>query len=261
MLVSEWKKTKDKKVLEEIVTNHYSMIYSIINQYTRDETGKDDMLAEGILGILTALNKFDEHKNVKFSTYAYFWIKAKILKFIKTNNPFGREFSSEKIDKLKEESDLQTLEANREHEHFDNLDNVLNHAINIYSNNKAISLDQDFSDAFWSKFVNSKLQLEESTIQEDFSEILKIALLSLSRREQYILEKRWLTDNAMTFEEIAQELGLSAERIRQIEKETFQKIRENLSSKCGSLRGELYFSLLFQHFFQKVVFPKLLKKD
>jgi RNA polymerase sigma factor (sigma-70 family) len=250
-LVSEWKKNKDNKTLEQIITNHYSIIHSIINHYNKAGLSKEDLLAEGILGILTALNKFDAHKNVKFTTYAYFWIKAKVLKFVKNSNPFGKEIFESTKNKQTEESQ----EKSKNHANFDDLDEVLDHAIELQSHtNKFVNLDDELQDIYWTSFVNSKLQLEEIVVQEDFSEILKIALLSLTKKEQYILEKRWLCEKKLTFEKIAIDIGLSAERIRQIEKEIFTKIRESLIEKCGSLRGEILFSVFIQFLSSNLTF-------
>jgi RNA polymerase primary sigma factor len=238
ILVKEWKETKDKKTLEKIIINHYAIIYSIINYYSKLGFSKEDLFAEGVLGILTAIDKYDVTKNVKFSTYAYFWIKAKVLKFIKNIRPFINHQG------LKDDQNSDDNDYNAEHSHFEDIDDVFNHSIKK-SRIRVTNLDEEDTELQWAHFSNVKNQLEETCIEDNFAEILKISMLSLSRKEQFILERRWLSDKHYTFEEISKDVGLSSERVRQIEKEVFRKIRDNLTEKFGTLRGELAFGQLF----------------
>jgi len=197
-MIDDWKLTNDNKLLEKILNSNSLIINSLVNQYSRSKMiDKKDLIIEGMLGTLQAIKKYDSSKNIKFSTYAYFWIKAKILKAIKTID-----------NKTENYKDFLLYLQKEEIEH-----NMINENYDIYSKNL------------------QNLEIEK---------IVRSSLFSLNQREQKIIERRWLSsDNS--FCKISEEMNLSEERVRQIEKTSFKKLRNILNDKDSTLRGSINF--------------------
>lgn len=102
LLVKEWQNNHDPLILKQIFERHVAMIKQLFFHNYHSTVNKDDLMSEGLLGILIAANKFKIEKNAKFSTYAYYWIRSKINR------------SAEKIRKMEKESPPQNTEYNWE---------------------------------------------------------------------------------------------------------------------------------------------------
>ena len=170
--VEEWKKTKSDKVLERIINNHYPMIYSIINNINVGyEISKDDLFSEGVLGILTALDKFEINKNAKFSTYAYFWVRSKIYKFLK------------KIHPLEEKSQSKNTINDLNHSIFENSEEILSKPLR---SRKIQSLED--SDLKWTRFTNHK-ELENNLEDQDVVSIINYYFYIYLKKNKLLLKK------------------------------------------------------------------------
>ncbi|NFV67962.1 sigma-70 family RNA polymerase sigma factor, partial [Clostridium botulinum] len=83
--VGKYKKTKDKKYLNSLIEKNENLIFKVANKYKNKNIELQDLTQQGFLGFLKAVDKFDESKKVKFSTYAYYWIEAEISSFFNFN--------------------------------------------------------------------------------------------------------------------------------------------------------------------------------
>ena len=197
-MIDDWKITNDNKLLEKILNSNSLIINSLVNQYSHSKMiDKKDLIIEGMLGTLHAIKKYDSSKNIKFSTYAYFWIKAKILKAIKTID-----------NKTENYQDFFFYLQKDEIKH-----NIINENYDMYS--------KDLQD----------LEVER---------VVRSSLFSLNQREQKVIERRWLS-NDNSFCKISKEMHLSEERVRQIEKTSFKKLRNILDAKYSTLKGSINF--------------------
>ena len=84
-LISNWQKNKDKKSLDKIIKAYYRLINAVAKKYSGYGLPREDLINEGTLGIIHALNKFDLSKGFRLSTYARWWIRAKIQDYILKN--------------------------------------------------------------------------------------------------------------------------------------------------------------------------------
>ena len=83
MLIEEWKNNNhNNDILDKIIQQNKKMIYKIANYYQNVNFKSEDLFIEGVMGLITSLNEFKPEFNVKFSTYAYYWIKSFIHKYI-----------------------------------------------------------------------------------------------------------------------------------------------------------------------------------
>ena len=201
-----------------------------------------DLIQEGNIGLMQAVRKFDPYKNVKFSYYASFWIKAYILKFIMDNwrlVKIGTTQGQRKLFfKLKKEKQKLIDEG------FDPKPKLLSERLGV-SEREIVDMDQrldswdvsldaplkDDSDTERIEFLGSEdTSVEDKVARKEMDALLhaKIAEFKhkMTPREQEIFETRIFSDNPATLQEIGDRYGISRERVRQVEKNIIKKMRE-----------------------------------
>ena len=85
-LATEYIKTKNEKIAYQLITSHLRLVVKVVSKYKGYGLPIGEMIAEGNIGLLYAVNKFDPEKGFRFSTYALWWIKASVQKYI-LNSP------------------------------------------------------------------------------------------------------------------------------------------------------------------------------
>ncbi len=201
-----------------------------------------DLIQEGNMGLMQAVRKFDPYKNVKFSYYSSFWIKAYILKFIMDNwrlVKIGTTQGQRKLFfKLKKEKQRLIDEG------FDPKPKLLSQTLGVSEreivdmelrlNGWDVSLDaplKDDSDTERIEFLSTADEsTEEKVAKKEIEELLhnKIEIFKkkMNKRELEIFNVRIFSDDPATLQEIGDRYGISRERVRQIEKSLIKKLRE-----------------------------------
>ncbi|MBW2602913.1 MAG: RNA polymerase factor sigma-32 [Deltaproteobacteria bacterium] len=200
-----------------------------------------DLIQEGNIGLMQAVKKFDPYKNVKFSYYASFWIKAYILKFIMDNwrlVKIGTTQGQRKLFfKLKKEKQKLIDQG------FDPKPKLLSERLGV-SEREIVDMDQrldgwdvsldaplkDDSDAGRIEFLSSEVESTEDQVAKKEIETLlhnKIDEFkkTMTPRELEIFEKRIFADSPATLQDIGDRYGISRERVRQVEKNIIKKLR------------------------------------
>lgn len=200
-----------------------------------------DLIQEGNIGLMQAVRKFDPYKNVKFSYYASFWIKAYILKFIMDNwrlVKIGTTQGQRKLFfKLKKEKQKLVDQG------FDPKPKLLSQRLGV-SEKEIVDMDQrldgwdvsldaplkDDSDAGRIEFLSSEVESTEDRVAKKEIETLlhnKIDEFkkTMTKRELEIFEQRIFADNPATLQDIGDRYGISRERVRQVEKNIIKKLR------------------------------------
>ena len=200
-----------------------------------------DLIQEGNIGLMQAVKKFDPYKNVKFSYYASFWIKAYILKFIMDNwrlVKIGTTQGQRKLFfKLKKEKQKLIDQG------FDPKPKLLSERLGV-SEREIVDMDQrldgwdvsldaplkDDSDAGRIEFLTSEIESTEDQVAKKEIETLlhnKIDEFkkTMTARELEIFEKRIFADSPATLQDIGDRYGISRERVRQVEKNIIKKLR------------------------------------
>jgi RNA polymerase sigma-32 factor len=201
-----------------------------------------DLIQEGNIGLMQAVTKFDPYKNVKFSYYASFWIKAYILKFIMDNwrlVKIGTTQGQRKLFfKLKKEKQKLIDQG------FDPKPKLLSQRLGV-SEKEIVDMDQrldgwdvsldaplkEDSDTERIEFLNTETESTEDRVAKKEMENLlhnKIAEFrkKLNKRELEIFEQRIFSDAPVTLQEIGDRYNISRERVRQVEKAIVKKMRE-----------------------------------
>lgn len=210
-----------------------------------------DLVQEGNIGLIKATKKFDPYKGVKFSYYATYWIRAYILKFLMNNWRLVKLGTTQAQRKLffslnKEKKQLEAQGFVPEPELLAKRLNVKKSEVIEMNNrmtNNEVSLESPVghdSDDAQIQFISSGgPSIEDSLCLKDMKKKLRDFLQTLQGRhnekEKVILEKRLLTDDPLTLQNISEIFGVSRERIRQIEAALLKKIRKHIENDSPDL--------------------------
>jgi RNA polymerase sigma-32 factor len=202
-----------------------------------------DLIQEGNIGLMQAVSKFDPYKNVKFSYYASFWIKAYILKFIMDNWRLVKIGTTQGQRKLffKLKKEKQNLIDSG----FDPKPKLLSERLGV-SEREIVDMDQrlngwdisldaplkDDSDTERIEFLSTDdaSSIEDDVAKKEMESLLhqKIAEFrkKMTERELEIFDQRIFSDSPVTLQEIGDRHGISRERVRQVEKNVVKKMRD-----------------------------------
>ena len=238
---------QDTAAAFKLVSSHLRLVVRIAMDFQRRWMQNVlDLIQEGNVGLMRAVNKFDPDKGIKFSYYASFWIKAYILKFIMDNWRMVKIGTTQVQRKLffNLNKERQKLLA----QGFDPDSATLSQRLGV-SQDQIDEMNQRMS--FSDMSLNSQLDNEvESATRMDLlpalepgiedtlasSEIVRIVrarlktiLPHLNEKEQYILKNRLLADEPATLREIGDRYNITRERVRQLEARLLRKIKEHLA--------------------------------
>jgi RNA polymerase sigma-32 factor len=233
----------DREAAYVLVTSNLRLVVKIALEFQRVwMQNLLDLIQEGNIGLMQAVKKFDPYKNVKFSYYASFWIKAYILKFIMDNwrlVKIGTTQGQRKLFfKLKKEKQ-KLIDMG-----FDPKPKLLSERLGV-SEREVIDMDQrldgwdvsldaplkDDSDTERIEFLSTSAESIEDQVSKKEIEVLlhnKIAEFrkKMTPRELEIFDLRIFSDTPVTLQEIGDRYGISRERVRQVEKNIIKKMRE-----------------------------------
>ncbi|MBU3948312.1 MAG: RNA polymerase factor sigma-32 [Proteobacteria bacterium] len=242
----------DKDAAYEIVTSNLRLVIKIALEFQRMwMQNLLDLIQEGNIGLMQAVRKFDPYKNVKFSYYASFWIKAYILKFIMDNWRLVKIGTTQGQRKLffklkKEKQDLID-------QGFDPKPKLLSERLGV-TEKEIVDMDQrldgwdvslntplsDDSDSERIEFISYDSESAEEQVAKKqmdnliYSKIDEFRKL-MTKRENEIFDLRIFSDTPATLQEIGDRYGISRERVRQLEKNIINKMREFIKEELPDL--------------------------
>lgn len=246
MLAKRWQEHEDPKAAERLVGAHLRLVAKIANGYRGYGLPVIDLIAEGNVGLMQALRKYDPDKGFRFSTYAMWWIRANIQEYIlhswslvKIGTTAAQKKLFFNLRRLK--GKMQELD-----EPIISAQTIKDIALELnVTEDEVIDMSQRISGPDQS--LNTPLRAEgleewqdwlvddESTHEMKFMErdeskrknsLLETALDSLNERECRIIQERRLKDPPTTLEALSESLGISRERVRQIEMRAFEKLQK-----------------------------------
>jgi RNA polymerase sigma-32 factor len=244
-LIQDWRDNKNPKALQKILDAYLRLAVSYAKRYTSYGLPLDDLIHEGILGIMHSLEKFDISKNFRLSTYSSWWIRAAIQDYIlknwsvvKTGSTASQKQLFFNLKKIKQ----QILDVSRDYMGQNEI-NTVSKMLNVKSldiqnmesrlTGGDVFLNQPIGDEdgndLMSMLPDSSPNPEETT-QSYFDtkakkNWLSKALETLNDREKVIIKARKLKDKSVTLDELGATLQISKERVRQIETRALIKLK------------------------------------
>ena len=257
-LAKDWLDKNNTKAAHKLVTSHLRLVAKIAMGYRGYGLPVADLIAEGNIGMMHAVKKFDPERGFRLATYAMWWIKAAIQEFVLrswSQVKIGTTASQKKLffnlRKIKskinalDDGDLSPSQVNHIAKSLDvSEDDVISmnrrmlggdHSLNAQMN-KNDGEETEWQDLLTDDRENQETLFEKHEEKTIRSKLMIDALNLLKSREKDIIIKRRLTDNPMTLEDLSQEYKVSRERIRQIENRAFEKLQEVMKLKASEIK-------------------------
>jgi RNA polymerase sigma-32 factor len=260
-LAYAWRDKRDEAALHRLIHAYMRLAISMAARFRRYGAPMNDLIQEATLGLMKAADKFDPDRGVRFSTYAVWWIKASIQDYVMRNWSMVRtgSTSSQKalFFNLRRVQARLEREAQARGERLDGhqLREMIAREVGVpladvemmegrlsgsdYSLNATQSVDEDGRE--WIDALEDEAEQAETIVagRHDTEQLrgwLVNALKGLNPRERYIVRERKLREEPRTLESLGQELGLSKERVRQLEAAAFAKMRRSLEDQSREVR-------------------------
>ncbi|NBX52758.1 MAG: RNA polymerase sigma factor RpoH [Proteobacteria bacterium] len=238
----------DKEAGKILIQSHLRLVVKIAKKYRNYGLPQADLVAEGNMGLIHALKKFEPHKGFRFSTYSMWWIRAFIQDYVlrswslvKIGTTSAQKKLFFNLNKIKKRLGIYNNDVAIPHEKVENIAETLSvssqEVIDMNTRmtqgdsslNKKIGNDEDSVEM-------ADLMSDEAPSQEEIAidnqeksrqrELFKKAFDKLNLREQEIIFKRQLAQDSQTLEELSQHFKVSRERIRQIEENAIKKLKK-----------------------------------
>ncbi len=246
-LAVRWRKNKDLEAARQLVMSHLRFVVRIARQYAGYGLPQPDLIQEGTVGLMKAVRRFDPEVGVRLASFAVHWIKAEIHEFILRNwrivkiattkaqrKLFFNLRSSKKRLGWFSEEEIQDVakDLGVKPEEVRNMEARLNNYDMAFDAGDSDGDDEHVAPVSYLPDMRMEPEriIEAEDTERDENERLYAAMQELDERSQDILRRRWLSEKKATLHELADEYGVSAERIRQIEKAAMNKLQEKIAA-------------------------------
>jgi RNA polymerase sigma-32 factor len=263
-LAYAWRDDRDEEALHRLVTAYMRLAISMAAKFKRYGAPMNDLIQEAGLGLMKAADKFDPDRGVRFSTYAVWWIKASIQDYVMRNWSMVRTGSTSSQKSLF--FNMRRVQARLEREAMANGEMLDKHQLrqliatevgvplhdvemmegrlagSDFSLNATQSVDdegREWIDTLEDESEQAAEAVEHAHDMETLREWLINAMGALNERERFIVRERKLREEPRTLESLGNELGLSKERVRQLEAAAFAKMRKTLEAQSKEVRSFL----------------------
>ncbi len=252
-LTERWCVGKDQKAGDQLVISHIRLVVKIAHTFRGYNVLMDDLISQGNVGLMEALKRFDRCREVRFATYAMWWIRASILELVirnwslvkigttneqkilffrlramkeKLGITTGMQLSDQQLDALAEVFKMPKDIILEMHNRM-MVDSSLNSMVNT------VNGEHEMQDLIEDGSLNPEEELLEVSERAYRMGLLTEAMKTLSDRERRVVEMRNFREPPATLEMLAQEFSISRERVRQIEttglRKIYRLIRRNVS--------------------------------
>ena len=245
-LATQLREQEDLESARRLIMSHLRFVVHIAKSYSGYGLPQADLIQEGNIGLMKAVKRFDPTVGVRLVSFAVHWIKAEIHEYVlrnwrivkvattkaqrklffnlrKSKKRLGW-FTHEEVQTVAKELGVSTKEVLQMEARMSSQDQAFdlsadddengNFAPVQYLEDKSEDVEKSVIDADWDKNANARLYS---------------ALKTLDERSQHILQTRWLSDEKTTLQDLADKYNVSAERVRQIEKNAMRKLQDAMS--------------------------------
>ena len=250
ILAKRWREHEDVEAAHKMVTSHLRLVAKMAMGYRGYGLPLGDVIAEGNVGLMQAVKRFDPERGFRLATYAMWWIRASIQEYIlhswslvKIGTTAAQKklfFNLRKVKgqiKAIEEGDLTPEHVTEIATRLDLPEvDVINMNRRLSSSDQSLNATiRDDGDSEWIDWLveeapDQEVVYGETQELDQRRKLLKQAMASLSERERDILDERRLKDDPSTLEDLSKKYGISRERVRQIEVRAFEKVQKSMKN-------------------------------
>ena len=256
MLAKRWEEHTDSDAAHQLVTSHLRLVAKIAMGYRGYGLPVGELIAEGNIGMMQAVKRFDAERGFRLATYAMWWIRAAIQEYILRSWSLVKIGTTAAQKKLffnlrKVKGQIQAIEDGDLHpDQVTEIATRLNvPEQDVVSMNRRLAApdnslnaplradgDGEWQDWLVDDTVDQETQLAESEELIARRGLLTQAMERLNERERHILTERRLKEDPSTLEQLSQEYGISRERVRQIEVRAFEKLQRAIKKAASDAR-------------------------
>jgi RNA polymerase sigma-32 factor len=252
-LATRWRDQKDGAALAELTQSYLRLVISMAGRFRNYGLPMSDLIQEGTVGLMEAAARFEPERDIRFSTYASWWIRSSMQDYILRNWSIVRTgttaahkslfFNLRRLRaQISGDFDGPMAAATRE-----SLATKLGVRVKdvevmearLSANDRSLNMAMgEDGDAEWQDFLACDAPRPDEALEESNDSRVKTALLDdamkgLSEREKVIIRERRLGDDSVTLAALGDRLGISKERVRQIENQALSKLRTALIARVG----------------------------
>lgn len=249
-LARRWKNDNDEKALHEIINSYTRLVVSIASKFRNYGLPMGDLIQEGNVGLMQAAGRFDPEREVRFSTYASWWIRSSIQDYVLRNWSIVRTGTTAaqkslffnfrrlraKIEQTQEAEGLSDKDRESIAEDLNvKVKDVSDMESRLSASDQSLNAPiNDENESDWQGLLSDDRPNPEDVVlgmkdSQTRSAWLSKALDDLTDREQKIIRERHLGEETVTLEALGKQLGVSKERIRQLEQRAMDKLRISIS--------------------------------
>ena len=252
-LAKDWKDKDNLEAAHKLVTSHLRLVAKIAMGYRGYGLPMGELIAEGNLGMMHAVKRFESEKGFRLSTYAMWWIRASIQEYILRSWSLVKigttaaqkklffnlrrikgeikaiddgDMAPEQVTEIAERLDVPEMEVINMNRRLGPGDHSLNATIGGESEGG------EWLDWLEDDSANQEVTFAEAEEYDSRRQLLVAAMDELNAREVEIIKARRLSDTPLTLEELSQRFGVSRERIRQIEARAFEKLQLSVRNRA-----------------------------
>jgi len=236
----EWRGTQNRELAHMLVLANLYIVSIISKEFKNFQVCRMDLMQEGVIGLMNAVNRFDHEKNVRVSTFAPVWVRGAMHDFILKSWSLVKVGTTQLQIKI-----FSGLKHNKEsiaameHENADEVAAKYNTTAEKYKRiatmftSRDASIDMRLEDgrSIGETLISDTPSPECLVIEEDYdikkAKVLYEAMANLNEKQKIVLTERFLAENPATLKQLSISLSVSIERVRQIEKEAMLKMSKS----------------------------------
>jgi len=246
-LAVRWTEDGDEDAARQLVLANLRLVVKIAMEYRRAWTNVLDLIQSGNVGLLEAVQRFDPYRGVKLTSYAVYWIRAYILKYLMDNFRtvrLGRSRAQRKLffrlNKEKRQLELEGFEVEpkllaerlevTEEDVLDMDQRMSQSDLSLNAPARRDDAGAEFGDFVPVGGRDAEQTIGDSQLSDVFQETIAEFSAGLGERDRQIVEERIIAEEQKTLQELADEFGISRERVRQLEKRLVDQLRDYMKA-------------------------------
>jgi RNA polymerase sigma-32 factor len=252
MLAKRWREEDDREAARQLVSSHLRLVAKIALRNRRYGLPISEVISEGNVGLMQAVNRFEPERGFRFATYAMWWIKASIQEYIMRSWSLVKISATANQKKLffnlrRAKSRISAIEGvdlrpDQVKQIATRLGATEREVIDMdrrLAGDASLNVPVRDGDGEWQDWLvddrdDQEHKLAESEEASNRHDALVASLSVLNPRERRIFEARRLAENPVTLADLSCEIGVSRERVRQIEARAFEKLQQAVKGACAA---------------------------